>query len=132
MSFYNGLPANFTISEGGKRGIELIRRQWDDNLPDKAAVVSVAWGLFSLNNGINYGSVFVSFYGQSQYDDIKHGIEDCSGIPILFFITEEFYHKFEGKVLDYADGFGFYLRDPAQSGPPSLDELARSNGNGAG
>jgi hypothetical protein len=44
--------------------------------------------------------------------DIAAGIQEVSGIKLVFFTTEEHHGKFAGKVLDFAAERGFFLRAP--------------------
>lgn len=104
------LPANFTISVAAKHEIENLRRQWNEQSPDPAAVLMVGWGLFRFNSGQQAENVVVSLYGESQLAQVAHGIQEVSGTKLVFFTTPEYHHKFEGKVLDFAADQGFFLR----------------------
>jgi hypothetical protein len=48
----------------------------------------------------------------SQSAQVAHGIQEVSGVPLIFFTTEDYYANFSGKVLDYQDDTGFFLRQP--------------------
>jgi hypothetical protein len=72
----------------------------------------VAWGIIVPNDGPRSEAVMVGFYQRSMFDDIAHGIQEVSGVKLVFFTTEEIYGKFEGKVLDYSNERGFFLRAP--------------------
>jgi hypothetical protein len=107
------LPANFTISEAAKAAIEVMRADYDAAFPDNpAAVPAVGWAYVNLNSGVQYERVFVSFYQRDQYAEIAHGIQEVSGVKLIFFTTEEHHPKFNDKVLDHAPGRGFFLREP--------------------
>jgi hypothetical protein len=103
--------ANFTISDEAKAAIARIRRDYDILHPkNPAAVMSVAWG-FS-DAGPQFEGVFIGIYPQSQFAEVAHGIQAVSGVPLIFFTTEEYRPKFDGKVLDFREGPGFFLRQP--------------------
>lgn len=105
------LPANFTISESGLIALKQLRKEAEPHYPDGTGVISIGWGLVYNNHNIKmYEHVLVTFYDNSQYKDIKDLIQTVSGIEIVFFITKEYYSKFEGKVLDYAPDKGFILK----------------------
>jgi len=107
------LRANFTISADGKRAIEAVRVEYDARFPDDpAAVACIGWSLVTSDDGTQSESVFVAYYQRSMYHQVAHGIQVVSGVKLIFFTTEEYAMKFEGKVLDYANGRGFFLRGP--------------------
>jgi len=54
--------------------------------------------------------VVIGYYQQSDLAAVEHGIQETSGVKLVFFITKEYHGKFEGKVLDYARDRGFFLR----------------------
>lgn len=105
------LPANFTISAAAKVEIENLRRFWDSRSLDPAAVAVIAWGIFTSNEGRRSENVVVSFYGRSQLAEVAHGVQEVSGLPIVFFTTSDHHPRFEGKVVDHDDERGFFLRD---------------------
>ena len=106
------LRANFTISPAAKAAIERVRREYDaQSGDDPAAVLSVAWGLFSHQSGDpRWENVVISFYPRSMLTDVAHGIQEVSGVKLIFFTTQEYLHKFEGKILDHSDDQGFFLK----------------------
>jgi hypothetical protein len=108
------LRANFTISPVAKAAIERVRRDYDAQFgDDPAAVLSVAWGLFSHQSGHpSWENVVISFYPRSMLAEVAHGIQEVSGVKLIFFTTEEYSHKFEGKILDHSEDRGFFLRKP--------------------
>jgi hypothetical protein len=106
------LPANFSISPEAKLEIENVRRFWDGKSQDPAAVVAIAWGFFTSNVGERWENVVVSFYGRSELGRVAHGVQDVSGLPVVFFTTPEHHPRFEGKVIDHGARTGFFLRDP--------------------
>ena len=103
---------NFAISDGGKRGIEIMRQSFDAHSSDPPDVLCVGWGRFMPNSGSAFENLAVSFYGRSQRLEIADAIQDVSGLPVVFFATPKDYTKFAGKVLDFADDRGFFLRTP--------------------
>ena len=107
------LPANFTISNAAKAAIEAMRADYDAAFPDNpAAVPAVGWAHVKLKSGAQYESVFVAFYQRDKLPEIAHGIQEVSGVKLIFFTTEEHHPKFEGKILDHAAEQGFFLREP--------------------
>jgi hypothetical protein len=114
MSYINGMPVNFTISDAAKTEIASMRSIWFSMSGHKPGVLSIAWGTANYNNGKTNSFAIVSFYDEEQHDEIKHGIEMVSGLEVLFFITRENYDRFAGKVLDHSAEQSFYLTDPAE------------------
>jgi len=113
MAPTNILRANFTISDAAKKGIEGLRAQYDDWSPDDpAAVLCVAWAIPVNGTGSAPGNVMLTFYPRSMLADVAHGIQEVSGVKLIFFTTEDYLSKFAGKILDYTDGGGFFLREP--------------------
>ena len=104
--------ANFTISENAKRGIEELRRWYDSHSPEPASVATIGWARYIPYRGEPYERAAVTFYTQSQYREISPAIQIVSGIEMVYLPVAEDYAKFEGKVLDWVDGDGFYLREP--------------------
>lgn len=112
MSDPDIIPARFTISAEAKREIEYIRGLWDATFPDPADVVMVGWGEWQPNHGDPFESVIVSFYDRSQREQIAHGIQQVSGLPVIFFTIPLHAPKFDGKVIDFDPSRGFVLNDP--------------------
>lgn len=112
MAKVDGLPVNFTISEAAKSAIEDLRRDWDRRSPDDpAAVPMIGWGIFkNRREEAKLENVVVSFYNRSQLPRVKPGIEQVSGIDVLFFVTRPYHENFAGKVLDFAEERWFFLR----------------------
>lgn len=105
------LPVNFTISEAAKRAAEDIRAEYDAKWPDNpAAVLWVAWGITVPETGPHSENVVVGYYQKTDLAAVEHGIQEASGVKLVFFITDKHHAKFEGKVLDYARDRGFFLR----------------------
>ena len=106
------LPANFTISAQAKRGFEKVRADYDAASPDdRAAVLCVAWAVTISESGPHMQNVLITYYPQSMLAEVAHGIQEVSGVKLVFFTTEEFYGKFEGKILDFTRDRGFFLRN---------------------
>lgn len=110
MTPVNSPVANFTISDAAKRGIELVRVWFNKHSSDQAAVPTVGWVIPGQTHGDEAAHIAVTFYGRSQYDEIASAIQTVSGIDIVFLPAPGDYAKTDGKVLDYADGRGFFLR----------------------
>jgi len=105
------LPVNFTISAAAKQAAEKLRADYDAAYPaDPAAVLCVAWGITIPDASPRSENVVVGYYQRSMLGDIAHGVQEVSGVKLVFFTTEEFHGKFEGKVLDFAAERGFFLR----------------------
>jgi hypothetical protein len=105
-------PANFTISDNAKRGIEELRRSFDSQSSEPAAVATIGWARYIPYVGAPYERAAVTFYTRSQYREVSHAIQIVSGIEVVYVPVAEDYAKFEGKVLDWNEGDGFYLREP--------------------
>ena len=105
--------ARFVISKRAKDEIEHIRTLWNAEFPDNPAdVASIDWAQWRPNVGEPWWGVCVSFYGRLQRAEIAHGIQIVSGLPVIFFTTAEHAPRFDGKVIDFAQGEGFFLRAP--------------------
>ena len=113
MSQSEILRANFTISPAAKNAIDQIRRDHDAQFADPAAVLCVGWGFYIPNSGPRWENVTISFYTRSEFADVAHGIQEVSGIKLIFFTTEEYLDRFEGKILDYSGSEGFFMRKPS-------------------
>lgn len=79
---------------------------------DRADTIMIGWGEVRPHVGSPYGCVIVSFYSLSQRSEIAHGIQNVSGLPIIFFTTAKYAPLFDGKVVDVAPDLSFFLRDP--------------------
>lgn len=44
--------------------------------------------------------------------EVAHGIQEVSGVKLIFFTMEKYLSKFEGQILDHSDEQGFFLRKP--------------------
>ena len=111
MSKVDGMPVNFTICDDGKAAIERFRAEWDANLPSPAAVAVIGWSHVIPDEGPPSDGVFFTFYSEEEYPGIAHGVEEASGVRLVFFITRENYGKFEGKTVDFSETRKFFLRD---------------------
>lgn len=106
------LPINFAISDAARLEIQKLREFWNATTSDPAAVAMIGWGFFHKNSGERWEDVVVGFYGESQFAEIAGAVQDASGLPVVFFTTEEHHPKFDGKVVDYAAERGFFLHGP--------------------
>ena len=104
--------ANFTISDSAKRGIELVRLWFNGHSSDQAAVATVGWVRAERASGERSEHVAVTFYSRSQYAEIANAIQIVSDIEIIFLPVPRDHARFEGKVLDYSNERGFFLREP--------------------
>lgn len=106
------MPATFTLSERAKHAAEALRKEYDARFPgDPAAILSVAWGYVE-GNEPSTGRVLLSFYPQSMAGDIADGIQEVSGVELIYFTTEKFHPLFDGKMIDHSAAQGFFLRNP--------------------
>jgi len=110
------LRANFTISSVAKDAIERLRVDFDAESSDPAAVLWVAWGISVPPTGPRPENVMISFYPRSMLAEVSFGIQEVSGVKLIFFTTEEYLDRFEEKVLDYSDSEGFFMRSQANDG----------------
>jgi hypothetical protein len=78
---------------------------------DPAATLSVAWGYVDGADPFS-GRVVLSFYPQSMAADVMHGVQEVSGVKLIYFTTEKFHPLFDGKVIDHSAERGFFLRAP--------------------
>ena len=107
------LPVNFSISGAAKQAAENIRAEYDAASPDDpAAVLCVGWGIVVPKSGAQSEGVVVGYYQRSMLADISDGIQEVSGVKLVFFTTQAFHGKFAGKVLDFTKDRGFFLRMP--------------------
>ena len=103
--------ANFTISDSGKRGIEILRRSFDDVSEDPADVVSVAWARITPHSSTPFEAVAVTFYSRAQRAQVSAAIQVVSGVEIVFFANANDLPRFERKILDFREERGFFLSD---------------------
>ena len=112
MSQSDILAANFTISAAARAAAEQLRLDYDSQFPgDPAAVLSVAWGIATFESGDQAENVVLGFYPRSMLAEVSHGIQEVSGVKLIFFTNGDYLDKFEGKVLDHAEGRGFFMRE---------------------
>lgn len=117
MTDYSAVPrATFSFSAVALAAIEDIRQDWRRQFPgEEPDVVSVAWGLFTLNDGRTGEKPIVSFCTKGERSQIEPYIQMVSGLETIFFTTPEYLHLFEGKVHDFSKERFFFLRNPACS-----------------
>lgn len=101
---------NFTISANARRGFEVVRQSFNAHSSDPAGVLCIGWGRFTPHSAPPFENVVVSFYGQSQRPEIAAAIQQIENLEIVFFATPRDHANFEGKMLDFEDDRGFYLR----------------------
>ncbi len=106
------LPINFRFSNEAKRGISILRDIWIANVNDPPGVLSVAWAQYVPDSGRPFEQLMLGFYGESELPEIAWAQQYVDGIPLIYFVTERDHGKFDGKVVDYTDEGGFFLRDP--------------------
>jgi len=104
------IKANFTISGAAKAEIEQRRQYWDAHAASKAKFPAVAWGLYQFNDGREASNVFVTFYDESNFEEMVPYLQNVSGLDLIFFITAEYALKFAGKILDWSEKRDFFLR----------------------
>ncbi len=54
----------------------------------------------------------LSFYPQSMAASVAHGIQEVSGVKLIYFTIEKFHPLFDGKMIDHSADRGFFLREP--------------------
>ena len=115
MTDFSAVPrATFTFSAAALAAIEDIRQDWKRQFPsEEPDVVSVAWGLMTLNDGRKGELPIVSFYTRDERAQIEPYIQIVSGLETIFFTTAEYVHHFEDKVLDFSKERFFFIRRPA-------------------
>jgi hypothetical protein len=107
------LPVNFTISPAAKRAMERVKQDYDTQFADDpVGVLSVAWAIYKAGTPERYENVIIGIYPKSIIADVAHGIQDASGMKIVFFTTPEYHGNFAGKVLDHSEDIGFFLKSP--------------------
>ena len=106
------LRVNFTLSDAAKLKIDALRSAYDQEFPDdKASVLFVGWGAL-VGADPATGSVVTGFYPQSRLSEVRHAIQEVSGVPFVYFTVDRYHPIFEGKVVDYSEERLFFLRDP--------------------
>ena len=103
------LVVNFIISSSANSEIDRIRQIWDNKFIDKADVLMIGWGTTKLNSHFHSSGIVVSFYGKSERFKIYDAIQVISNREIVFFITDENYARFDGKIVDFSQERGFFL-----------------------
>ncbi len=113
MFDYDKYPViNFTFSQRTILEIENIRRAWIKEFPSEVPdVVSVAWAFIHYNNGQKREMPIVSFYTKDMRPEVEAHIQILCGYEVIFFTIEPYALYFEGKVLDFSEAQGFFLRD---------------------
>jgi hypothetical protein len=111
MSDSELLRATFTISPAAISAAEALRKDYDARFShDPAAILTVAWGYVEGTDPFS-GGVVMGFYPRSQAASVAHGIQEVSGVKLIYFTIDKFHPLFDGKVLDHAADRGFFLRD---------------------
>lgn len=54
----------------------------------------------------------ISFYLKSMRPEIERHIQMLCGLEVIFFTTEPDARHFAGKILDFSEEQGFFLRAP--------------------
>ena len=87
-----------------------LRVDWNSRFPDKVATVGVAWGTIIPNNAHPFQAVVISFYPESQMAEMGQHVVKVDGMDVINFLLPKDFPRFEGKIIDYADNRGFFLR----------------------
>ena len=53
----------------------------------------------------------ITVYPRSMLAEVAHGIQEVSGVKLIFFTMEEYLPRFEGKVLDHSEDQGFLMKE---------------------
>lgn len=113
--------ATFTIASNAKRKIALLRQVFDaTSRADPAAVTAIAWALVMPKEGPDYEQMMVSFFTRSQLPSVVNLVQTVSNMDVVLLATREGARHFEGRILDFSNSDGFFLRRP----PPALTLVA--------
>ncbi|MEP9349280.1 hypothetical protein [Xanthobacter sp. KR7-225] len=105
---------NFTLTANALRGFEEYRALFAESFPDNPPEFpSIGWGIYTMDNGIVFENVMVTFYQQAQADEVRPYLRRVQGVDLIYLISPDYHHKLEGAIIDYRTGEGFFLRDPA-------------------
>jgi hypothetical protein len=106
------LRATFSFSPAARQAVEILKKDHDARFPgDPAAILSVGWGYVDEAKPFD-GALALGFYTESRVKEVTDGIQDVSGVPLIYFTTERFHPLFDGKVIDHSAEQGFFLRQP--------------------
>lgn len=93
--------------------IEKMRQAWIKEFPsEEPDIASVAWAYVHYDNGRKRQMPVVSFYMKRMRPELETHIQMLCGLEVIFFITEPDVRHFAGKVLDFSEEQGFFLRAP--------------------
>ncbi|MCZ8374832.1 MAG: hypothetical protein O9342_05600 [Beijerinckiaceae bacterium] len=114
MPSYDECPQiNFTFSRRTILEIEKLRQAWIKDFPsEEPDIVSVGWAYVHYNNGRKRQMPMISFYLKSMRPEIERHIQMLCGLEVIFFTTEPDARHFAGKILDFSEEQGFFLRAP--------------------
>lgn len=105
--------ATFTIASKAKRKIALLRQVFDaTSRADPASVTAIAWARVMPKEGPDYEQVMVSFFTRSQLPSVVNLVQTVSNIDVVLLATREQARHFEGRILDFGNSDGFFLRRP--------------------
>jgi hypothetical protein len=107
------LPINFTLSPKAREAIEHLREYSKERNSKSGEIASFAWGHYYPNGGKKFEAISFGFYREDQREEIAPFIQYIDGMEMVFFVTEKDHGKFEGKVIDFAEGRGFFFQEPA-------------------
>ncbi len=90
-----------------------MRLAWIKKFPNEEPdIVVIGWGVFEYNNGRSRGMPMVSFYTKDRREEMIKHAQTMNGLEIIFFTIPPYLALFKGKVLDFSEAQGFFLRDP--------------------
>lgn len=75
-----------------------------------------------MKNGIVFENVVVTFYQQSQAEEVRPYLRRVRGVDLIYLISPDYHHKLEGAIIDYRTGEGFFLRDPVTGAENRLSQ----------
>jgi hypothetical protein len=101
----------FSFSTNALKAIESLRPHFEAVSHEKSGAVVVAWGTTLVHDGSQRTSgLIITFYTDSQMADMARYARRIDGLDVVLFTIPDNYHRLDGKIIDYADNRGFFLR----------------------
>jgi len=100
----------FSFSTKAIEAIENLRPNFEAVSHEKSGAVVVAWGTTLVHDGSQKTSgLIITFYTESQMADMARYARRIDGLDVVLFTMPDNYHRFDGKIIDYANGKGFFF-----------------------
>jgi hypothetical protein len=108
----NPIPdPKYNFSSNALRAIESLRPEFEAMSREKSGAVVVAWGTSIPHDGSpGRSAVVISFYTESQMVEMGQHVVKIDGMDVINFLLPQDFPRFDGKIIDYADNRGFFLR----------------------